>query len=601
MKKYVVDFESYYDADLSVSNIGLPNYVAQTDAYLVSVIADDLEFCGSPVELVTSLGDSWINDPSHQFWAANSNFDQALWEKYFPKTAHDWECILDVASVSQLPRNLAGVSKTILGKALDKSVRDKMKGVRYETLPEAEQQEVFDYCHEDTKTTWELVHKLKEPTSIEKAIAAHTRLCNRRGVRIDVEAVERDLEYLERIRFDAMKRIPWVQEADAPPLSYQQFSNYCRIRGVEPPASIDKRDDACKDWVNKNPELGKAVMAMRNFRGANTKLEKVRSLQARLTPDGILPLELRYCGAPHTRRWSSAGFNVQNLDKEAAFADIMAEWPEFKNSGTAPKGIFMRNYLIPRPGYKFGVLDFAQIEPRCLNWLAGNEEMLAAMRAGFGVYEAYARSIKIWTSDVPMKKGDPALYHQTKGQVLGLGFGMGTDKYADIMKLPREEADRQVKEWRKHNRKIVQLWGSLDKLISSACLSSDSNLEIEMPTGDVLRHFYVKRKGKGYESYTTRGDFSATSRQPSLWGGTLTENITQRMARDIMAESVVRLEKAGFPVIFHAHDEVIIEVPADSADSALKDAEHLMKTPPEWCFDLPLGVEGDVCDRYTKL
>src|SRR5437879_9627280 len=117
-----------------------------------------------------------------------------------------------------------------------------------------------------------------------------------------------------------------------------------------------------------------AIESMRLFRGANTKLEKLRTLMANVTDEGILPLELLYCGARHTRRWSSRGFNVQNLDKARAFGEEMKDWPEFSD-GTPP-GIFMREYLIPPPGCTFGIIDYAQVEPRCLNYLAKNDAMM---------------------------------------------------------------------------------------------------------------------------------------------------------------------------------------------------------------------------------
>ena len=90
------------------------------------------------------------------------------------------------------------------------------------------------------------------------------------------------------------------------------------------------------------------------------------------------------------------------------------------------------------------------------------------------------------------------------------------------------------------------------------------------------------------------------SKQPNLWGGTMAENVTQRMARDVLAEAVVRLENAGLPVVFHAHDEVILEVDIGSREEAKREAEKILMMAPPWAPDLPLGVEGDFADTYVK-
>jgi DNA polymerase len=598
MKNIVIDFESYYDKDLSVTTMGVPNYVAKADAYLISVVSDEVEFCGGIEDLPRELGDSWMTDPDLQFWAFNSNFDQKIWEKYYPRTANPWKCGLDRAAFSQLPRHLAGVAKVTLGVDLDKSIRDEMKGVRYESLPEPRQAQVQEYCLGDGVTGKRLLEALPEMSDVEDKVAAHTRLCNRRGVHIDEDKVARDKTWLERLRHEAMMQIPWVQDG-LPPLSYPRFAEHCAKLGVLPPKSLDKRDPDCKEWIQDNPEAAKAILAMREFRGTNTKLEKIKTLLENVTEEGILPLELLYCGARHTRRWSSKGFNVQNLDKEPAFVDLMSKWDAADLGGAAP-GIFMRNYLIPPPGHVFGIIDFAQIEPRCLNWICGNDEMLTAMRQGFGIYEAYARSVGIWSGNVGMKAGNPKLYHDIKCQVLGLGYGMGADTYSTHSGKPVDEAQVDVKEWRRRNPKTVAQWGYYDGMIRSAAVNH-TDLEIEMPTGDVLRHHSVRNRGRGYCSLTIKGDHSQQSVQNSLWGGTLMENVTQRMARDILAEAVLRVEKAGIPVIFHAHDEVIVALPIQGAEDCLKETMRLMSIPPDWCEDLPLGVEGDVSPCYTKL
>ncbi len=97
-----------------------------------------------------------------------------------------------------------------------------------------------------------------------------------------------------------------------------------------------------------------------------------------------------------------------------------------------------------------------------------------------------------------------------------------------------------------------------------------------------------------------KGDFSHASKQYRLWGGTLAENVAQRMARDVLGNAVVSLEDAGFDVAFTSHDEGILEIDKDNKDDAKAEAVQIMTRVPTWCRGLPLAVEGDFCERYTK-
>lgn len=588
MTKAVIDFETYYDKETSVLTLGNANYAAAADAYIVAVtVGDDIQ-CGT-IEEMGPYCEQLAKDPSIEPWAANSNFDQAFWEKYWPAFQKPWKCILDVGQFHQTPRNLAGMVKALTGRDMDKSARDEMRGVHYEDLPPAEQEAMQLYCANDVQEEYNLIMTTPPMSPVEERIALATRACNRRGVFIDLDLVDQDKTRLERLRFETFKQIPW--HADAAPLSYPALTRYCNTHGIPVPRSTAKTDEECADLMSEHPVLNEVLSCMRRFRRSNTLLKKLEALKLRVTPEGILPLDLLYCGAPHTRRWSSKGFNVQNLDKEP----LDVGHGEF---------VWSRNWVKPRPGKIFIIRDYAQIEPRCLNWLAGNEELLAAMRVGYSYYEAYARAAKNW-------KGAPGTikeelgkkkYTLLKNECLGLGYGMGASKFADYARVDADSAKATVKAFRDANQKVVKFWRSLDNLIISAARDKARHLVMEMPSGDLLQHFSVRAKGNdgGYESFVVRSDFSHNSKQPRLWGGTLTENVTQRMARDVLADALVRLEDAGLTVAFTVHDEVILEVDEADKEDAAVEADRILQSPPAWAEGLPLAVEGDFADSYTK-
>lgn len=762
MNNFVADFETYYSkADgVSAGDLGNANYVANSYAYIVSVVGENLQWVGTIDEAQKKFPDSFWRDPENQFWAAHSNFDQAWSEKYFCPSVRPWKCILDRGATQQLPHNVAGLAKVVLGKTVDKTLRDWMDGKHWAEITPEQQKQMLDYCLGDSIEEHALLKAIPEPSATEDALAEHTRRINRVGIHVDTERLDQDRIRLHEFRHKAFCAIPWHN--DAKPLSYPALVKYCGQKGLPVPKTLDKKDEETTELLDVHEGLAEVVGAMRRFRRANTLIKKLESVEARLThhadDEATIPLEMMYCGARHTRRWSSRGVNIQNLDREPLWVDPAKEkaHAETTKGMDGPKlakyllsvpdqFVWSRQWFVPPPGKLFLPLDYSQIEPRCLHYLAGNDALLDIIRSGFSVYEAYARVAKGWkgAKGTLKKEIGVARYTLIKNEVLGLGYGMGASKYESYAGVDAATAKVTVDSFRRTNPKVVCLWKEFDELIGRAALAKET-LEVKMLTGDVLRHFHVRasagRRG-GYESFTTLGDFGHLSLQPSLWGGTLTENClagdaevltdrgwvelravrstdlvhdgvefvshsglvsrgsqktisikgiratpdhhflfndewhpaysgaadlfesptplagapveppghprdevripdgcgadrhdreevfdllncgprtrfvvrppgasycliahncVQRMARDIIAEAVLRLESAGFQVAFTAHDEAVLVVDPDNKDDAKAEAEHIMSQPPEWAPGLPLAVEGEFSDRYSK-
>ena len=592
----VIDFESYYDKKgISVTELGIPNYIATTDAYILSVARGDEGWCGEIKDFAHHCPEGLKPDPGEQVWAANSNFDEAWWNKYFTPLARPWKCILDRARVAQLPSTLADLARVVLGKAVDKSVRDEMCGKRWEDLSSIEKDLVEEYCLHDSLSEAAILKVLPEMTPFEERLAAQTRSLNRKGVCINETEVHRAKQTLETACHAAYLAIPWSDYAK--PLSYPEFCKWCLKKGVVAPASTSKGDRECEGWMKAHPECARVLLATREFRRAHTLLEKVKTLHARLV-NGVLPLELIYCGAAHTRRWSCRGFNIQNLDRD--------EVP-FEVSGLSGENskVWTRKFIVPRPGKVFIILDLAQIEPRCLWYIVSDTRMLDMVRGGFGIYEAHARATMGWTGG-NLKKEHSRLYQLAKARVLGLGYGCGPEKFQSVAKtkadldLSLEQCERVVRDFRYSNPRIIQFWDDCDQLIAAAAKDTAHQrvLEMGLYTGETLKHWHVLRTLGRYQSYTVKGD--PKEMEHHFWGGVLTENIVQRTARDILGVGLLRLEDAGLNPVFHAHDEVILEVDAGNAREALQEAQLILSTAPEWAPDLPLGVEGGIHHHYVK-
>lgn len=595
----IIDFETYYDKELSVDTMGVVNYARKSDAYIVSIVRGDDVWCG---EIGRLYGDGPDSCPRHLRpdpekdtpIAANANFDQEFWNKYFPRFKEHWRCVLDRAAGRQLPRNMMALSKVVLNRTIDKSIRSALSGKKWNEMTDEEKKITKDYCADDGRAERDCYNAIEPLTEIEDKISAHTRMTNRRGVRIDEEEVRKAKNTLENAKHAAFLKIPWQEYAK--PLSYDHFCQYCLKNNVKPPLSLDKRDGVCSTWLKENPGVGKALLAMRAYRQANTMSEKLDSLLSRLV-QGILPMEMLYCGAPHTRRWSSRGFNIQNLERDG----VVLEVPGIDKKDTT---IFTRKFLVPREGKSFVILDLAQIEPRCLAWWVEDYGFLEAVRKGYAVYEAYARKNMGWVGG-ELKKENKPLYNLAKASVLGAGYGCGAAKFKNYaetvlgLEYTDDESLKIVKDYRKANPGVTRLWRRFDQLIFQTVREGAPRLlEIEMPTGDCLLRYQVSPQEDGYTSMTVKGDIK--SLQPKLWGGVLTENVIQRMARDVLAENLITIEEAGIPVIFSCHDELVMEIDTEDAPEALKFATEVMRTPPEWAPDLPLDVEGGIFDHYTK-
>lgn len=597
-----IDFESYYDEEVSVKTLGNVNYAKKSYAYIVSIVRGNAGWCGEikdvygPAENPKSCPQSLRPDPEKDYpLAANSNFDETFWDVNFPKFKNPWNCVLDRARGRQLPDNLEALAKIVLNRVVDKSIRTGLKGKHWDNLSPEAKQVTLDYCLNDGYSERDCWDSIKPLTEIEERIARHTRMTNRRGVNIDIEAVKKAEQTLRTAKHQAFLKIPWQEYAK--PLSYDHFAQYCLKHGVQAPASLAKDDEDCSDWIKANPGVAQALVAMRTYRKSNTMLEKVGSLKTRLV-DGILPMDLIYCGAPHTRRASSRGFNIQNLEKEG----VTFEVPGIEAKDTT---IWPREFIIPRPGKSFVILDLSQIEPRCLAWWVGDEKLLEGLRKGFAIYEAYARGNMGWTGG-KLKAENPKLYATAKASVLGAGYGCGAEKFRSYAKtnigleLTEIEAKQIIKAYRDSNPLVTRLWRTFDQLISQTVREGGKrNLEITMPTGDSMMQYRISPTLKGgHSALTVRGENKSINKK--LWGGVLTENVIQRMARDVLFENIVNIEDAGIPVLFSVHDELILEIETEDAPEALKFATGVMRTPPEWCPDLPLDVEGGIFSHYTK-
>ena len=277
----------------------------------------------------------------------------------------------------------------------------------------------------------------------------------------------------------------------------------------------------------------------------------------------------------------------------------------------------VRTVLVPREGHVFAVSDFSAIEARVLAWLAGEKWVLDVFRGDGKVYEATASRM----FGVPVDQVGKDLRQRGKVATLALGYQGGPKALermgALAMGIPEAELPKMVRMWRNANKRIKALWGEAEtaayaalrgggpqRFARGACRarkdSSIGGLAIDLISGRSLHYRGAKVSDDGSLSYLACGK-GAAALKVDTYGGRIVENVTQAIARDVLAEAMVRLEEAGYEIVAHVHDEVIVEVPADRADQCLGRVNALMgNVAPEWATGLPLRAEGYTCTSYRK-
>lgn len=577
---YAVDFETFYDADYSIKTLGVMAYVNHTkfDAYLVSIAGDDgFEFVGRPKDA------PWDRIAEATWVSHNRSFDAAVYLRLVKLGVvldlgpDEWHCTADMCAYLQFPRALADACKELFGAELRKDVRAAQRGKKYtdELWPDGE---LAEYAMEDARWCLKLwINYGHLWPDHERRLSHLNTMWGYAGVRVDRDLLDKDAAHLTQLRWNAEQALPWTKDSDAVVLSVKHLAACCRDAGIPPPPSLAMTDDECEAWLDEYGEKYPWVGAMRDWRRTNMLLTKYQAIKARTSPLGVLSYGLKYCGAQHTGRWSGdAGVNMQNLPRGELY------------------GCTLRHVFVPAPGHKFVVADFAQIEPRVLAWLAEDTKLLAEMADHPDYYEAQARAMGLWSNPEPLRT-DPKLRHMVKGLNIGLGYGMGWKKYSEITGTEPAEAKRLVDLYQSKNKPVLKMWDQLERLARIAAKRTERILRLDLPSGRQITYFNL-RMDKGLTAEVVRG-----GRRTYVWGGFITENMVQAVAREVFAAALLRV--AAIPdcrVVFHVHDEIVCEVGADQAEAKQREIEAAMIARPDWAHDLPVAVESSIEERYTK-
>lgn len=596
---------------------------------------------------------SALRDPNFIKHAYNAAFEWIGLSKYFgPLPIEQWRDTQLHALYCGYPLSLEKAGKALglpedkqklnTGKALIRYFctpckPTKTNGGRTRNLPhhDPEKWAMFkEYNRQDVVTEMEIERRLAAfpvPDAIQKEWETDLRI-NSRGVMVDMDLVNGALIMSENTRAaltgEAM-RISGLSN----PNSVQQLKNWLAEELDEDFPKLNK--DVVSRLLDRddNSDTVQRMLEIRQELG-KTSTKKYNAITTSVCSDGRVRGLLQYYGANRTGRWAGRLVQVQNLPKTFIAPLDLARDLVIHNQPDALRLVYgsvsdtlsqlIRTAFISSPGNILVDADFSAIEARVISWLAQEQWRLDVFRTHGKIYEASASQM----FNVPIeriKKGNPEYALRSKGKVAELALGyqgsVGALKQMGAldMGLSENEMSEIVTLWRQTNSRIKALWYDMEnaakKVISEGgsvmvrcvVISREYNadtgadcMSILLPSGRKLYYINPRigenRFGKPSIVYMGMTEQKKNKNEKPQWktletyGGKLVENVVQAIARDCLACIIERLEAAGMPIVFHVHDEVVIDIPADRAD--LDAVVQIMSTPIPWALDLPLAADG---------
>ena len=648
MRELGIDIETYSSNDLVGG--GVYKYVEAPD-FTILLFAYSID--GGPVQCTDlALGEKLpdevfaaLTDPDVIKTAFNAAFERICISVYFfggkLLDPAQWRCTMVLAARMGLPLSLGQCGKVLRlaegkmteGKTLIRYFSVPGKNGRHLPSDAPDRWETFKkYNIRDVEVEQAIKRKVQrlKPAAFDEELYVADQEINDRGVMIDrvlVDAAARfDDEYKAQLLAEA-QQLTGMENPNSP----AQIKDWLhKVTGF----TIDSLNKANLDDIDKKltywPKAQK-VIAIRREMG-KTSNKKYVAMQNCVCKDGRIHGLLQFCGAARTGRWAGRLVQVQNLPQNHLesldFARTLVRHGDLEEfemnyaNVTFVLSELIRTAFIAAPGKTFHVCDFSAIEARVIAWLAGEEWVLDVFRNNKDIYCANAsRMFK-----VPVEKHGQNAELRQKGKIatLALGYGGGVSALEAMggskLGLTESEEKEIVNLWRDSNPRIVKMWAIIEKAAMTAIKTGQSvtvhrgivvsrqwgMLTITLPSGRTIcypRAEVGTERNDGWRGDHDIIEYEGVNQTTKKWGkvrtygGKLTENIVQAIARDILGIVILRAKAAGLNIVFHIHDEIIVEA---EPGQTLQEVEALFSKPIDWCRDLPLKGAGYTTPYYLK-
>lgn len=647
MKELGIDIETYSSNDLP--SCGVYRYVEAPDftillfAYSIdnapAVCCDFAMGEELPAEIIDAL-----RDPAVVKTAFNAAFERICISHYFGWPLMEpaqWKCTMVRAARMGLPLSLGQCGEVLRltegkmkeGAALIRYFSVPNQGKRHLPADAPDKWEVFkQYCIRDVDTEQQILKKVRrlEPAEFDELLYNYDQRINDRGVLLDRQLAENaarfDDEYKAHL-FAEAQRLTGMENPNSP----AQIKEYIAKATGQTIGSLNKKDLGDLEASLKYWPKAQRVLAIRKEMG-KTSNKKYSAMLKCVCNDGRIHGLLQFCGANRTGRWAGRLVQVQNLpqnhltDLDYARQLVKAgDLEDFELNYENPTHVLselIRTAFIAKPGHTFHVCDFSAIEARVIAWLAGENWVLDVFRAGGDIYCSTAG--KMFHCTVEKHGENSELRPKGKIAVLALGYGGGINALENMggsrMGLSESEEKEIVKKWRDANPHIVKFWSTIEAAAVKAIKTGDSitihrgivvsykwgMLLITLPSGRTIcypRATIGIETGDGWRGDHEIIEYEGLNQTTKKWekvrtyGGKLTENVVQATARDILGMVIIRAEQSRLPIVFHVHDEIIVEA---NETQTLNDVEAIFSQPISWCRDLPLKGAGYTTPYYIK-
>jgi DNA polymerase I-like protein with 3'-5' exonuclease and polymerase domains len=610
MQLVTLDFETYYDVGFSLSGLTTEEYIKDERFQVigVSIKLDQGEakwYTGDQVKEALDNID-WKNSA---LLCHNTQFDGAILSfryNIIPGLYLDTLCMARAIHGVDVGGSLAFlVEKYNLGRKGTEVVD--AKGKRLEDFTAQDLAQYGEYCKNDTELTHKLFQILAPdfPENEVKLIDLTLRMYTEPVLEVDDALLQDRLDDIQAEKSQLLQGLMKRLECDteecvrAKLASNKQFAELLIELGITPPTKISPTTDKetyalakgdtgfLELTEHEDPFIQELCRVRLGTKSTieESRIERFIGIGAR--NKGKLPIPLKYYGA-HTGRWAGSDkVNFQNLPARDK------------------KKKALKNAVIAPEDYQVINCDSSQIEARVLVWLAGQDDVVEWYREGRDVYSEFASKVY----GRPITKKDTTERAVGKTCILGLGYGTGWSKLQQTLKiatglnLDESECQRLVKVYREVNDKVIQLWKTCDEALRdmSAWPSGKEpyyldarNALLVTPKGIRLPNgLYIYYPGLTWDISESKSKYIYKSRRGmiSIWGGSVVENVIQALARIIVGEQMLEINKKYRPVLT-VHDAVVCVVPETEVDEALSFITTTMSSPPLWATGLPVACEA---------
>ena len=594
-------------------------------------------------------------DPATVKVAHNSAFERAAFAKWLgqPMPAEEWEDTMILAAYNGLPMSLDAAGAAL--QLQDQKMKEGTALISYFCKPckptisnkgrtrnrpehAPDKWERFcEYCRRDVEVCQAIYEKLAgyPVTDFERQVWALDARINERGVLVDMDLAQAAIAVDEAFKAEHTDELQRLTGLDNPN-SVAQLKGWLEGVGLSC-ESLNKATVADLKKVATDPTTLR-VLELRSLLG-KTSTKKYEAMVNAAGTDHRVRGITQYYGAGRTGRWAGRLVQLQNLPqnhlnaihevREIVRAKDLELLEMLYDSVPDVLSQLIRTALVAKPGHTFLVSDYAAIEARVIAYLAGEKWRMDVFAEGGDIYCSSASQM----FKIPVVKHGINGHLRQKGKVaeLACGYGGGVAALkafgADKMGLTEEEMQQIVTQWRAASPTIPKLWRDVEQAAKRALERPYSSIPVyrskrlpaaepnawrepivmyyndgqalrcKLPSGRVLTYWGARLDNDGSICFMGQNQTTRKWEKTGTWGGKLVENIVQAVARDCLAVAMLRLDAAGYEIVFHVHDEVVIEAPDGSR---WQDAADIMGQPINWAPGLLLRGDGYETKFYMK-